>query len=88
MTDGEEKWMATYNEFQQQVFPTSYAIGRVGHAEEVADVVLFLASPSAKFISGVTLPIDGGMSILCPETASFTAASVALSFSDTNRANS
>ena len=88
MTDGEEKWMATYSEFQQQVFPTSYAIGRVGHAEEVADVVLFLASPSAKFISGVTLPIDGGMSILCPETASFTAASVAISFSEQSRANS
>lgn len=87
MTDGEEKWLETYNEFQQHVFPTSYAIGRVGHAEEVADAVLFLASPSAKFISGVTLPIDGGMSILCPETASFTAASVALSYSEKQRAN-
>jgi NAD(P)-dependent dehydrogenase (short-subunit alcohol dehydrogenase family) len=62
------------------VFPTSYALGRVGHAEEVASAVLFLASPAGKFITGITLPIDGGMSILCPETASFTAASVAQSY--------
>jgi NAD(P)-dependent dehydrogenase (short-subunit alcohol dehydrogenase family) len=80
MTDGEEKWKTVYSEFQQRVFPTSYALGRVGHAEEVASAVLFLASPAGKFITGITLPIDGGMSILCPETASFTAASVAQSY--------
>jgi NAD(P)-dependent dehydrogenase (short-subunit alcohol dehydrogenase family) len=45
----------------------------------VAAAVVFLASPAAHFISGITLPIDGGMSILCPETASFTAAAVARS---------
>lgn len=77
MTDGEEKWKKTYTNFQQKVFPTSYAIGRVGTAQEVADAVIFLASPAAKFISGITLPVDGGMSVLCPETASFSAASVA-----------
>ncbi|MFM7187014.1 MAG: SDR family NAD(P)-dependent oxidoreductase [Armatimonadota bacterium] len=87
MTDGEEKWKSTYDEFQQQVFPTSYAIGRVGQADEVAHVAVFLASPSAKFITGVTLPLDGGMSILCPETASFSAAAVALSYADTRVTN-
>lgn len=84
MTDGHEKWTETYSDFQQKIFPTSYAIGRVGNAEEVADAVLFLASPSARFISGITLPIDGGMSVLCPETASFTAASAALSYTNTS----
>lgn len=79
MTDGEEKWKTVYSDFQQRIFPTSYALGRVGHAEEVATAVVFLASPAAKFITGITLPIDGGMSILCPETASFTAASIAQS---------
>lgn len=79
MTDGEESWKAVYSDFQQRIFPTSYALGRVGHAEEVAAAVVFLASPAAHFISGITLPIDGGMSILCPETASFTAAAVARS---------
>ncbi len=83
MTDGEEKWMATYSPFQQRVFPTSYALERVGHAEEVAEVVQFLASPAARFITGITVPVDGGMSILCPETASFGGADAAMSFSET-----
>ena len=76
MTDGETVWRSVYNDFQQQVFPTSYALGRVGNADEVASAVLFLASPAARFITGVTLPIDGGMSVLCPETASFNGATV------------
>jgi meso-butanediol dehydrogenase/(S,S)-butanediol dehydrogenase/diacetyl reductase len=84
MTDGEETWKSVYSEFQQRIFPTSYALGRVGHSEEVATAVVFLASPAARFISGITLPIDGGMSVLCPETASFTAASVVQSFSKNN----
>jgi NAD(P)-dependent dehydrogenase (short-subunit alcohol dehydrogenase family) len=34
--------------------------GRLGRPEEVAEVVLFLASPAASFLNGVELPIDGG----------------------------
>jgi len=37
-----------------------HPIGRLGEPEEVAKTVLFLASDDASFISGVTLPIDGG----------------------------
>jgi NAD(P)-dependent dehydrogenase (short-subunit alcohol dehydrogenase family) len=33
---------------------------RVGTADEVADAVLWLCSDQASFITGVTLPIDGG----------------------------
>jgi NAD(P)-dependent dehydrogenase (short-subunit alcohol dehydrogenase family) len=33
---------------------------RHGLPSEVADPVVFLASPSASFVNGVTLPIDGG----------------------------
>ena len=39
-----------------------YPIGRVGRADEVANLVLFLASDLAKFITGANLPIDGGYS--------------------------
>lgn len=36
---------------------------RFGNAEEVAHAVLFLASPAASYITGVELPVDGGLSI-------------------------
>ena len=34
--------------------------GRHAEAEEVADAIVFLASPAASWISGVELPVDGG----------------------------
>ena len=36
-------------------------MGRVGRAEEVADAVVWLCSDQASFITGVILPIDGGI---------------------------
>jgi NAD(P)-dependent dehydrogenase (short-subunit alcohol dehydrogenase family) len=40
-----------------------HPMGRLGNPEEVAYAVLFLASDEASFITGVSLPIDGGRSI-------------------------
>ena len=34
--------------------------GRMGEPEEVADVVLFLASPLARWVTGQTIVVDGG----------------------------
>jgi NAD(P)-dependent dehydrogenase (short-subunit alcohol dehydrogenase family) len=39
-----------------------YALGRIGSAAEVAEAILFLASPAASFITGVALAVDGGRS--------------------------
>ena len=36
---------------------------RWGTPEDIAPVYLFLASPAAKFITGQTLPVDGGQSV-------------------------
>lgn len=35
-------------------------LGRWGQPQDIADPVLFLASPAARFITGVVLPVDGG----------------------------
>jgi 3alpha(or 20beta)-hydroxysteroid dehydrogenase len=36
-------------------------LGRLGDVAEMADAVVFLASDQARFITGVGLPVDGGM---------------------------
>lgn len=44
---------------------TTHPLGRVGQPSEVADLVAFLASDRAGFITGTTMCIDGGRSQTC-----------------------
>ncbi len=44
---------------------TTHPLGRVGHADEVAELIFFLASPKAGWITGVSYSIDGGRAQTC-----------------------
>jgi NAD(P)-dependent dehydrogenase (short-subunit alcohol dehydrogenase family) len=39
----------------------AYPLGRLGRPEDVAEAALFLASDAAGYITGVDLPVDGGL---------------------------
>ncbi|XP_041354966.1 3-oxoacyl-[acyl-carrier-protein] reductase FabG-like [Gigantopelta aegis] len=58
------------NEEQYQQFlertKTTHALGRPGQVDEVAKMIAFLASDDASFITGVSIPIDGGRHAMCP----------------------
>eukprot|EP00092_Neocalanus_flemingeri_P011720 GFUD01012636.1.p1 GENE.GFUD01012636.1~~GFUD01012636.1.p1 ORF type:complete len:260 (-),score=66.43 GFUD01012636.1:58-837(-) len=56
---------ATYEKFLEHS-RTTHALGRAGTVEEVAGTVAFLASDTASFITGQTIAIDGGRSVMCP----------------------
>ena len=44
-----------------------HPLGRAGDADDVAQVVLFLCSDAARFVTGADIPVDGGFSMLGPD---------------------
>ncbi|XP_063791163.1 3-oxoacyl-[acyl-carrier-protein] reductase FabG-like [Pseudophryne corroboree] len=44
----------------------THALGRPGTVDEVARMIAFLASDAASYITGVTIPVDGGRHAMCP----------------------
>jgi NAD(P)-dependent dehydrogenase (short-subunit alcohol dehydrogenase family) len=55
---------STYADFLEHS-RTTHPLGRVGQPEEVAELIFYLASPGAGWITGVTVPIDGGRFLTC-----------------------
>jgi 3-oxoacyl-[acyl-carrier protein] reductase len=52
---------ATLPEAQQQALMAQIPMGRMGRAEEIASAVAWLASPSASYITGQEIHVNGGM---------------------------
>ena len=38
-------------------------MGRLAHVDEIADSIVFLASPMASFMTGASLVVDGGYTV-------------------------
>lgn len=61
-TPGTEEYLA--DEDSRKKVLSKIVLGRIGEPKDVANAVLFLASPAASLITGTTLLIDGGWTAL------------------------
>jgi 3-oxoacyl-[acyl-carrier protein] reductase len=48
-------------EAQKQALLNQIPLNRLGKPEEIANAVVFLASPGAAYITGETIHVNGGM---------------------------
>ena len=68
VTEGLEKlWSEAANEAGFRLNELQYPVRRTGVPEDIANAVSFLCSEEAAFITGVVLPVDGGLSIQLQE---------------------
>lgn len=58
----DEEQLKTFFEHAKE----THILGRPGDVTEVAKSIAFLASDNATFITGATLPVDGGRHAMCP----------------------
>jgi len=56
-----ERFRALRSPEETRRLAESVPIGRVAEPEEIADVVLFLASDAARYVTGATLDVNGGL---------------------------
>ena len=68
MTDNlEQLWADVGNDAGCHLNELQYPVRRTGTPADIANAVSFLCSPQASFITGVVLPVDGGLSIQLQE---------------------
>ena len=53
MTDSLEDW-------RRREIEARIPLGRFAQPEEIADVIAFLLSDDARYVSGAVIPVDGG----------------------------
>ncbi|MBE3572641.1 MAG: 3-oxoacyl-[acyl-carrier-protein] reductase [Moorella humiferrea] len=54
---------AVLHEGLKEEFYRHIPLGRPGTPEEIADVILFLASPASRYITGQVIVVDGGLTL-------------------------
>jgi NAD(P)-dependent dehydrogenase (short-subunit alcohol dehydrogenase family) len=50
-----------YTDEVRRTYEQRIPLGRIGVAEEIADVAVFLASPAARYVTGQQVVVDGGL---------------------------
>jgi NAD(P)-dependent dehydrogenase (short-subunit alcohol dehydrogenase family) len=58
-----EKWALAHNlsvEDAMKRFPEEVGIARFGKPEEIADLMAYMVSPAAKWMTGASVRMDGG----------------------------
>lgn len=57
-----EEWIASLDNPEQKAAEVAAAVplGRIAEPEDVAAVISFLASPEASYLTGVSIPVEGG----------------------------
>jgi len=58
-----EKWASAHNmsiEEAMKQFPEKVEISRYGQPEEIAELLAFMVSPAAKWMTGTSVRMDGG----------------------------
>ena len=63
-TEGMRRLAPTEEARQQMI--RRVPLGRYGRVEEIAGIAMMLSSPLAAYITGVVLPVDGGVSLSGP----------------------
>ncbi len=58
-----ENYLSALSDDEHEALKKSHALGRFGSIHDIARAVLFLLSDDSSWITGVTLPVDGGYHI-------------------------
>jgi 3-oxoacyl-[acyl-carrier protein] reductase len=55
------------NNFDRKLIEKITPLGRMGDAQDIADLVDFLTSDKSTFITGTIIPVDGGLRLVSQE---------------------
>lgn len=60
---------AELDDLERETIRDGYPLDRWGVPDDIAHAAVYLASDEASFVTGVVLPIDGGLTIITPEAS-------------------